>query len=134
MSGLIDTNERCYWCGLELLINRNKHRKKPLLVVVRSRISCWNSKYMLPGKSLLSVAQQLLCACISAVMRSHNTCCASVKQLLYSKICNSLHHIVIPSLVTLWLNHIYQLVYVLQKYINNTKLQVTYFVLLLRML
>ncbi|CUQ16697.1 Uncharacterised protein [Segatella copri] len=53
---------------------------------------------MLPGKSLPSVAQQLLCACISAVMRSHDTCCALVIQLLCSKICNSLHHIAIPSL------------------------------------
>ena len=29
-------------------------------------------------------AQQLLCACISAVMRMHNTCCAPVAQLMCS--------------------------------------------------
>ena len=29
-----------------------------------------------------SAAQQVLCACISAVMRSPNTCCASVNQLV----------------------------------------------------
>ena len=42
---------------------------------------------MLLGKSLPSVAQQLLCACITADMRSHNTCCACVDQLMgaYSK-------------------------------------------------
>ena len=28
------------------------------------------------------VAQQLLCACITADMRMHNTCCACVSQLL----------------------------------------------------
>ena len=37
---------------------------------------------MLLGKSLPSVAQQLLCACISAVMRLHNTCCAHATQVL----------------------------------------------------
>ena len=31
---------------------------------------------------MFSVAQQLLCACISAVMRSPNTCCASGNQLV----------------------------------------------------
>ena len=31
---------------------------------------------------MFSVAQQLLCACISAVMRSPNTCCASGYQLM----------------------------------------------------
>ena len=31
---------------------------------------------------MFSVAQQLLCACISAVMRSPNTCCASGYQLV----------------------------------------------------
>ena len=37
---------------------------------------------MLLRQSVSSVAQQLLCACITADMRMHNTCCACVSQLL----------------------------------------------------
>ena len=33
-------------------------------------------------QSVSSVAQQLLCACITADMRMHNTCCAYGSQLL----------------------------------------------------
>ena len=33
-------------------------------------------------KPISSAAQQVLCACISAVMRSSNTCCASGYQLM----------------------------------------------------
>ena len=62
---------------------------------------------MLPGKSLPSVAQQLLCACISAVMRLHNTCCALVIQLLCSKLCNSLYLIAISALFSWWYNKMY---------------------------
>ena len=37
----------------------------------------------LPWRQLVStVAQQLLCACITADMRMHNTCCACGGQLL----------------------------------------------------
>ena len=35
-------------------------------------------------QSVSSVAQQLLCACITADMRMHNTCCACGSQLLYT--------------------------------------------------
>ena len=34
------------------------------------------------GKPISSAAQQLLCACITADMRSPNTCCASGYQLV----------------------------------------------------
>ena len=39
---------------------------------------------MLLRQSVSSVAQQLLCACITADMRMHNTCCACGSQLLYT--------------------------------------------------
>ena len=37
---------------------------------------------MLLRQLVSPVAQQLLCACITADMRMHNTCCACVSQLL----------------------------------------------------
>ena len=41
-------------------------------VVGRVRICCCKSKDMLLRQSVSSVAQQLLCACITADMRMHN--------------------------------------------------------------
>ena len=39
-------------------------------------------------KPISSAAQQLLCACISAVMRSPNTCCANGYQLVGDELLN----------------------------------------------
>ena len=49
--------------------------------------SCRKRQYRLSEKLTPQAAQQLLCACITADMRSHNTCCACVDQLMgaYSK-------------------------------------------------
>ena len=52
------------------------------LVVWRARICCLKSKNMLLRQSVSSVAQQLLCACITADMRMHNRWCACDGQLL----------------------------------------------------
>ena len=50
------------------------------------RISCWKSKNMLLKQPVSSVAQQLLCACITADMRMHNRWCACDGQLLCTNI------------------------------------------------
>ena len=55
-------------------------------VVGRVRICCWKSKNMLLSQSVSSVAQQLLCACITADMRMHNRWCACDGQLLCANI------------------------------------------------
>ena len=47
---------------------------------------------MLLRQSVSPVAQQLLCACITADMRMHNSCCACVAQLLYTNYCPDLWH------------------------------------------
>ncbi len=57
----------------------------------RDRICCWKRQnklleeigYVVETVSIF-VAQQLLCACITADMRMHNTCCACGSQLLYT--------------------------------------------------
>jgi len=71
-------------------------------VVGTYRRSCRKDEYLLLGKLMFPAAQQLLCACITADMRSHNTCCASGNQLLYTNLSclflsriigqNSFHH------------------------------------------
>ena len=43
---------------------------------------CRKNECYKPEKPILSAAQQLLCACISADMHSSNTCCASGYQLV----------------------------------------------------
>ena len=47
---------------------------------------------MLLRQSVSSAAQQLLCACITADMRMHNSCCACVAQLLCTNYCPDLWH------------------------------------------
>ena len=48
-----------------------------------------------------SVAQQLLCACITADMRMHNTCCACGSQLLYTNYYPDLRHALINQEISL---------------------------------
>ena len=51
-------------------------------VVGTYRRSCRKDEYLFSEKLISPAAQQLLCACITADMRLHNTCCASGNQLL----------------------------------------------------
>ena len=44
----------------------------PLLVVGKARICSWKRQDMLLRQLVSPVAQQLLCACITADMRMHN--------------------------------------------------------------
>ena len=46
--------------------------------------------YLFSEQSASKAAQQLLCACISAVVRLHNTCCALVAQLKCSYFCSGI--------------------------------------------
>ena len=50
---------------------------------------------MLLRQSVSSVAQQLLCACITADMRMHNSCCACGSQLLCTNYYPDLRHALI---------------------------------------
>ena len=50
---------------------------------------------MLLRQLVSSVAQQLLCACITADMRMHNTCCACGSQLLCANYHSDLWHTLI---------------------------------------
>ena len=45
----------------------------PLLFVESARICCWKRWNMLLRQLVSPVAQQLLCACITADMRMHNS-------------------------------------------------------------
>ena len=56
---------------------------------------------MLLRQSVSSVAQQLLCACITADMRMHNTCCACGSQLLYTNYYPDLWHTLINQEISL---------------------------------
>ena len=56
---------------------------------------------MLLRQSVSSVAQQLLCACITADMRMHNTCCACGSQLLYTNYYPDLRHALINQEISL---------------------------------
>ena len=74
-------------------------------VVGTYRSSCRKDEYLLSGKLMFSAAQQLLCACITADMRSPNTCCASGYQLVddelldissvyvYERAASCIHHL-----------------------------------------
>ncbi len=64
-------------------------------VVGTYRRSCRKDEYLLSGKLMFSAAQQLLCACITADMRSHNTCCASGNQLL----CTNLFRLLLSRII-----------------------------------
>ena len=48
---------------------------------------------MLLRQLVSTVAQQLLCACITADMRMHNTCCACGGQLLCANYYPDLYHL-----------------------------------------
>mgnify|MGYP004453172527 len=50
---------------------------------------------MLLTQSVSPAAQQLLCACITADMRMHNTCCACGSQLLCTNYHSDLWHTLI---------------------------------------
>ena len=55
-----------------------------------------------PRKPISSAAQQVLCACISAVMRSSNTCCASGYQLMGDELLDISSVYVYERAVTAW--------------------------------
>ena len=56
-----------------------------IIEVVRTILTCCPNRICFLLELYASPsAQQLLCACISAVMRMHNRCCALVAQLMCS--------------------------------------------------